>query len=93
VALLLRAKGITRVRPLEGGIDAWLASHFPFVTESLVKKSLSSERRSPYCPVTGIVDPMNSATLRLSQMSKVKDLALLEESNVFDRDPKFGCAG
>jgi 3-mercaptopyruvate sulfurtransferase SseA len=40
VALLLRAKGITRVRPLEGGIDAWLASHFPFVTESLVKKSL-----------------------------------------------------
>jgi len=40
VALLLRAKGITGVRPLEGGIDAWLASNFPFVTESLVKKSL-----------------------------------------------------
>ena len=38
VALLLRAKGITRVRPLEGGIDAWLAYNFPFVTESLVKK-------------------------------------------------------
>ncbi|HKX51953.1 MAG TPA: rhodanese-like domain-containing protein, partial [Candidatus Binatia bacterium] len=38
VALLLRAKGITRVRPLEGGIDAWLADNFPFVTESLVKK-------------------------------------------------------
>jgi hypothetical protein len=36
VALLLRAKGITGVRPLEGGIDAWLASNFPFVTESLV---------------------------------------------------------
>ena len=30
VALLLRAKGITRVRPLEGGIDAWLADNFPF---------------------------------------------------------------
>jgi rhodanese-related sulfurtransferase len=40
VALLLRAKGITRVRPLEGGIDAWLAYNFPFVTESLVKKSV-----------------------------------------------------
>jgi len=38
VALLLRAKGIIRVRPLEGGIDAWLADNFPFVTESLLKK-------------------------------------------------------
>jgi hypothetical protein len=38
VALLLRAKGIIWVRPLEGGIDAWLADDFPFVTESLVKK-------------------------------------------------------
>jgi rhodanese-related sulfurtransferase len=37
VALLLRAKGITRVRPLEGGIDAWLAHNFPSVTENLVK--------------------------------------------------------
>jgi len=39
VALLLQAKGITRVRPLEGGIDAWLAHNFPFVTENLVKKT------------------------------------------------------
>jgi rhodanese-related sulfurtransferase len=38
VALLLRAKGITRVRPLEGGIDAWLAHNFPFVTENLGNK-------------------------------------------------------
>jgi rhodanese-related sulfurtransferase len=38
VALLLRAKGITRVRPLEGGIDAWLADNFPFVTETIVEK-------------------------------------------------------
>jgi hypothetical protein len=30
VALLLRAKGITRVRPLEDGSDAWLADNFPF---------------------------------------------------------------
>jgi hypothetical protein len=27
-------------RSLEGGIDAWLADNFPFVTESLVKKSI-----------------------------------------------------
>jgi rhodanese-related sulfurtransferase len=40
VALLLRAKGITRVRPLEGGIDAWLADDFPFVTETPVEKSV-----------------------------------------------------
>jgi rhodanese-related sulfurtransferase len=38
VALVLRTKGITRVRPLEGGIDAWLADNFPLGTESLVKK-------------------------------------------------------
>ena len=35
------------------------------------RNPLSYERSSPYCPVTGIVDPMNSATFRLSQMSKV----------------------
>jgi len=40
VALLLRAKGITRVRPLEGGIDAWLAHNFPFSTEELGKRSV-----------------------------------------------------
>jgi rhodanese-related sulfurtransferase len=36
VALLLRAKGITRVRPLEGGLDAWLEDNYPFVTARLV---------------------------------------------------------
>jgi rhodanese-related sulfurtransferase len=40
VALLLRAKGIIRVRPLEGGIDAWLAHNFPFATEDHVKTSV-----------------------------------------------------
>jgi hypothetical protein len=40
VVLLLMAKGITRVRPLEDGIDAWLAHDFPFNTEDLVKKSV-----------------------------------------------------
>jgi len=29
VALMLQKKGITRVRPLAGGIDAWLAQNFP----------------------------------------------------------------
>jgi rhodanese-related sulfurtransferase len=38
VALLLRAKGITRVRPLEGGIDAWLANNFPF--DAVVNKPI-----------------------------------------------------
>ena len=28
-AMLLQKKGITRVRPLTGGIDAWLANKFP----------------------------------------------------------------
>jgi hypothetical protein len=37
VALLLPAKGIIRVRSLEGGIDA-VADNFPSATESLVKK-------------------------------------------------------
>jgi rhodanese-related sulfurtransferase len=42
VALLLEAKGITRVRPLEGGIDAWLANKFPFETEDLVNQHAGS---------------------------------------------------
>jgi len=29
VALLLQKKGITRVRPLAGGIDAWVAQKLP----------------------------------------------------------------
>jgi hypothetical protein len=40
VALLLTAKGIIRVRPLEGGIDAWLGHNFPFDTYDLAKKSV-----------------------------------------------------
>jgi rhodanese-related sulfurtransferase len=42
VALLLKAKGITRVRPLEGGIDAWLANKFPFETQELVNERARS---------------------------------------------------
>ena len=29
MALLLMDKGIVRVRPLEGGLDAWLALDYP----------------------------------------------------------------
>jgi hypothetical protein len=29
VALQLRRKGITRVHPLQGGLGAWMALHFP----------------------------------------------------------------
>lgn len=29
MALLLMARGIVRVRPLHGGIDAWLALGYP----------------------------------------------------------------
>jgi rhodanese-related sulfurtransferase len=29
VALLLKRRGVTRVRPLEGGFDAWNAKGYP----------------------------------------------------------------
>jgi rhodanese-related sulfurtransferase len=29
VALLLRKKGITRIRPLQGGLDAWRERGYP----------------------------------------------------------------
>lgn len=29
MALLLKRKGITRVHPLEGGLDAWMALSYP----------------------------------------------------------------
>jgi rhodanese-related sulfurtransferase len=29
VALLLKKRGITRVRPLEGGLDAWKEAGYP----------------------------------------------------------------
>jgi len=36
VALLLRNKGVRRIRPLQGGLDAWRARGFPLVTAALV---------------------------------------------------------
>ena len=50
----LLLEGLQRVCPLEGGIDAWLADNFPFVTESLVKNPLSSEK----CCVIVIDNPI-----------------------------------
>jgi len=35
VALLLRKKGITRIRPLQGGLDAWRERGYPLDTPTL----------------------------------------------------------
>jgi rhodanese-related sulfurtransferase len=39
VALLLRKRGITRIHPLAGGIDAWLANKFPLERPGAVKEN------------------------------------------------------
>jgi rhodanese-related sulfurtransferase len=35
VALLLRKKGVKRIRPLQGGLDAWRERGYPLVTAVL----------------------------------------------------------
>jgi rhodanese-related sulfurtransferase len=35
VALLLRRNGIKRIRPLQGGLNAWRERGFPLVTVAL----------------------------------------------------------
>jgi len=35
VALLLRKKGINRIRPLQGGLDAWRERGYPLDTATL----------------------------------------------------------
>jgi len=35
VALLLRKSGIKRIRPLQGGLDAWRDRGYPLVTITL----------------------------------------------------------
>jgi 3-mercaptopyruvate sulfurtransferase SseA len=35
VALLLRRKGIKRIRPLEGGLDAWRKRGYPMDTVTI----------------------------------------------------------
>jgi membrane protein DedA with SNARE-associated domain/rhodanese-related sulfurtransferase len=43
MALLLRSKGITRVRPLLGGIDAWREKDFPVEALTVVEVSTPAE--------------------------------------------------
>jgi rhodanese-related sulfurtransferase len=35
VALLLRKKGIRRIRPLQGGLGAWRERGYPLITTAL----------------------------------------------------------
>jgi 3-mercaptopyruvate sulfurtransferase SseA len=44
VALLLKRRGIHRVRPLEGGFEAWLARGYPVSTGS---SELEEQERAP----------------------------------------------
>jgi rhodanese-related sulfurtransferase len=39
VALLLRRRGITRIRPLEGGLDAWRERGYPMSNVKLTQIS------------------------------------------------------
>jgi rhodanese-related sulfurtransferase len=43
MALMLRSKGITRVRPLAGGIDAWREKAFPLEASRVVEVSTLTE--------------------------------------------------
>ena len=43
MALMLRSKGITRVRPLLGGIDAWREKDFPVEALTVVQVSTPAE--------------------------------------------------
>ncbi len=53
VATLLRRKGITRVRPLLGGIDAWRELNYPLETASRAPKSAATI--TPLAPADGAV--------------------------------------
>jgi rhodanese-related sulfurtransferase len=41
VALQLKKRGITRVRPLQGGLDGWIAREFP-VEKIVIVNSVSA---------------------------------------------------
>lgn len=43
MALMLRSRGITRVRPLAGGIDAWREKDFPLEASRVVEVSMLTE--------------------------------------------------
>jgi membrane protein DedA with SNARE-associated domain/rhodanese-related sulfurtransferase len=58
VALLLQRKGITRVRPLLGGIDAWRELHYP------VEPAVSTAFRAPTQTVETAAAPQRRFTPR-----------------------------
>jgi len=39
VALMLRRRGLTRVRPLAGGLTGWREKGFPLETRQIVKRA------------------------------------------------------
>ena len=43
MALMLRSKGVTKVRPLVGGIDAWREKAFPLEASRAVEASTLTE--------------------------------------------------
>jgi len=43
VALLLRQKGVKRIRPLEGGLAAWRERGYPLANVKLTQISTSSK--------------------------------------------------
>jgi hypothetical protein len=48
VALLLRKKGVKRIRPLQGGLEEWRKQGFPMVNateESVTVHSISTSER------------------------------------------------
>jgi hypothetical protein len=45
VALQLKRRGITRVRPLEGGLEGWIALSFPVRELELTPKALEEVTR------------------------------------------------
>jgi 3-mercaptopyruvate sulfurtransferase SseA len=47
VALLLKRRGVERVRPLAGGFDAWIAAGHPTVA---IETTSGEPAASPYTP-------------------------------------------
>jgi 3-mercaptopyruvate sulfurtransferase SseA len=41
VALLLRNKGVKRIRPLQGGLDGWRERGYPLTNVSLAAETVS----------------------------------------------------
>jgi len=46
VALLLRKQGIQRIRPLQGGLDAWREQGYPLANVTLTQISITQTETS-----------------------------------------------